>query len=193
MPLNVSSTRQALIDLINAENPSNKKTLSLLNVTLGNPAIYDGGSAAAGPDDNTTVKVSAIQGKGFRGDVDVFYRRLNTEEIFGYTEYGLMLENAAATEQDMVEQLIDELTVSWDLPFSEANELSVRDFTFAPANEDFLVASFVADFSTNFVLRESLAVYAYFGKPHISTIITQTHLTGYDPRYFDPAGSQFGQ
>ena len=78
------SSINKLIDLINADNP-HPALLSKNNITFSIPTVEVGESW------NTVVTVSAIQGSGYVGEVDVRYKRIDLTELG--SSVGLISEN----------------------------------------------------------------------------------------------------
>ena len=91
------SATDILLALINADNP-NRRPIKKESVTFSAPV------AVAGEGWNTKVTVRSVPGKGYEGDVDVTYHRVELTEL----GHAALLSDAQFTPE-MVIELINEL------------------------------------------------------------------------------------
>lgn len=171
MALNVVSTKQALVDLVNA---ANKKTFTLDQISVGTPSDYQG------EDTNARALFSAVEGKGYRGSVTVDYNRLTTVEAFGVTEYPFTLKADIDSPADAIATLVlDELAKAWNLPLTAPGEITSYSYNQTGGIDDIVIGKMVIDFSVNYVLHGTLNVTVYNEKIPLPTVITVVRLDGF--------------
>lgn len=171
MALNVTSTKQALVDLANAEN---NKSFTLAQITVGSPSDHTGVGT------NAKATFSAIPGKGYRGSVDILYNRLTTVEAFGVSNYEYTLHGDVDVSGEVIlARVLDELATKWSLPLTAVGE--VGDFTYDKTGDetDVVIGTLMIDLSPNYVLRDALTVTVVNEKIPLPSVITKVRLDGF--------------
>lgn len=171
MALNVTSTKQALVDLVNAEN---RKAFTLAVITVGPPSDF----TASGT--NAKAKFTAIQGKGYRGNVDILYNRLTTDAAFGITDYKYTLHGDVNVGGDVIlQRVLAELSVKWSLPLTGVGE--VGDFVYdkTGGEGDQIIGTMIIDLSPSYVLRGELHVTILNEKTPLPDVVTVVNLDGF--------------
>lgn len=171
MALNVTSTKQALVDLVNA---TNNKAFTLAAITVGAPSAF----VSAGT--NAKAKFSAIPGKGYRGSVDILYNRLTTDEAYGVTNYPFTLHGDVNAEADTVLQMVlAELSLKWNLPLTGAGEIGAYTYNKTGGAGDQIIGTLTIDLEPSYVLRGSLTVTVLNEKTPLPDVVLVTTLPGF--------------
>ena len=171
MALNVTSTKQALVDLVNAEN---KKAFTLKVITVGAPSDF----VSAGT--NAVARFTSIPGKGYRGYVDINYNRLTTMEAFGVNSYKFTLKGDVEVSGDEVlARVLAELSEKWSLPLSAEGEIGTWSYDKTGGIDDAVIGTLDLDFSPNYVLRGKLTVTVMNDKIPLPDVITVVRLDGF--------------
>lgn len=171
MALNVTSTKQALVDLVNAEN---KKAFTLKVITVGEPSDFIGSGT------NSKARFTAIAGKGYRGYVDIEYNRLTTEEAFGITDYHFTLHgDVEIPAEDVVAALLAELSSKWSLPLTGPGEVGNWNYDKTGGVDDPIIGTITIDLSPNYVLHGQLNVTVVNEKIPLPDVITVVRLDGF--------------
>lgn len=172
MALHVDSTKQALVDLANAMN---KKSFSLSTITVGAPSPDD-----SVPGMNSVAKFSAIKGKGYRGDVDVHYIRLTTEEAFGIDKYKYHLESLDSIDPEAIlKEVLTKLSADWSLPLTGKGEIGEHTYEKVGDIDDIVIGTILVDLSPNYVLHEYLEISLINPKIPLPDVIVITRLDGF--------------
>lgn len=171
MALNVTSTKQALVDLVNAEN---RKAFTLAIISVGAPSDF----TATGT--NSKAKFSAIPGKGYRGNVDILYNRLTTDEAFGITDYKYTLQGDVNVSGDVIlQRVLAELSVKWSLPLTRPGEVGSYVYTKTGGSGDQIIGTLVVELSPNYVLHGQLHVTVMNEKTPLPDVVTMVKLDGF--------------
>jgi hypothetical protein len=173
MALNVNSTKQALVDLVNA---SNKKKVTLAKVTVGAPTPDQ-----SQPTTNTLALFTAIKGKGFRGTRDVFYTRLSQAEAFGNDAYEsrAVVDPFNSSAEEIIAAVISDIATAWSLPLDKAGELTDFNYEVVGGLDDIVVGVVTASAAGNYVLRGELKIHVMNPKIPLPTVITKQRLEGF--------------
>ena len=94
------SAHAILVDLVNASNVATSLALPPSAISFGEVS-YNGGAL-----EDTNVTASATAGSGYRGSVQVTYKRVNMSFMDTLTP-GLVIETEAANIRDLVDYLND--------------------------------------------------------------------------------------
>lgn len=171
MALNVTSTKQALVDLVNAEN---KKAFTLKLITVGEPSDF----VSAGT--NAVARFTSIPGKGYRGYVDINYNRLTTLEAFGVDSYQYTLKgDVEISDDELLSRVLADLSEKWSLPLSAVGEIGPWVYDKTGTVEDLVIGTLDLDFSPNYVLRGKLRVTVMNEKIPLPNVITVVRLDGF--------------
>lgn len=173
MALNVNSTKQALVDLV---NKSNTKKVTLAKVTVGAP-----NPDQSQPTTNTMALFTAIKGKGFKGDREVFYNRLTQAEAFGVAAYeSRAVEDPFNTPPDeIIAASIKDIATAWSLPLDKTGELTDITYEVVGGLDDIVVGIVKASAAGNYVLRGDLVIHVMNPKIPLPDVITVQRLEGF--------------
>lgn len=171
MALNVTSTKQALVDLVNAEN---KKAFTLKVITVGAPSDF------VGTGTNSKARFTAIAGKGYRGYVDIEYNRLTTSDAFGITDYHYTLHgDVEVSGETVLAGVLAELSSKWSLPLSAEGEIGSWNYDKTGTIDDAVIGTLTIDLSPNYVLHGQLTVTVMNEKIPLPDVITIVRLDGF--------------
>lgn len=90
------SAHQILVDLVNASNAATGLALTPGQISFGAVAPVEGGAV-----EDTAVTVSSEIGSGYRGTVDVQYRRVNLD-FMSTLAPDLLIETEAANTRELI-------------------------------------------------------------------------------------------
>ncbi len=127
------SSAPAVIDLINAVNDSH---LRVADVTLSDPLSPVGRE--------TEIKVTAVPGQGYRGELNITYQRLGLKSIFGFFQPKL---DVYTLEVDRMDLVLGKIYERYGVKLPE-DEVTI---TAAPTDHGLLYTVVVEDTSLQFV------------------------------------------
>lgn len=185
MAITASSSKQALVDLINKDNTL---ALKLADLNLAAPVLVDGkdGSATL----NTTVKVTGANSTTLPGEVTVTYTRPSVKQLLAVSNWKVPSSTdassaaiAAAVKTGLVEDTIKSVPL-------EDGSFTVTALLMAESEEGYTADypwKVTVDFSGHYILSEVATLYIAVAAESLNDQVKTTELSGFSNDDVKPA------
>ncbi len=161
--MRINETKSALANVWDLINDANGTTFSISSpFTLAVPQPYGGPQPR-----NTSVLVSANEGSGYQGQLTVYYNRRGMKDNVANPPDGFTVANDATSESLLASMVAQLNLVASDVELAEPLTFRMPQITLQPKPNSYLY-----DTGTVFTITWPL--------PHISELITQPLLNGFD-------------